>query len=50
MSLELKTQTTREGGLRQQGELAVTDGQLDEERCKEVISLMNHTSDREIIL
>ena len=25
-------------------------GELDEEPCKEVISVMNHTSDREIIL
>lgn len=30
-------------------ELPQIGGQLDEERCKEVISLMNHTSDTEII-
>ncbi|GAA6231472.1 uncharacterized protein LOC115361442 [Lates japonicus] len=38
------------GGPRQEMELPQIGGQLDEEHCKEVISLMNHTSDREIIL
>lgn len=38
------------GGPRKERELPQTGGQLDEERCKEIISLMNHTSDREIIL
>ncbi|XP_076607095.1 uncharacterized protein LOC143333046 [Chaetodon auriga] len=48
-SKESKIQTGG-GGPRQERELPQIGGQLDEERCKEVISLMNHTSDREIIL
>ncbi|XP_029910306.1 uncharacterized protein LOC115361135 [Myripristis murdjan] len=48
-SKEPKIQTGG-GGPRQERELPQIRGQLDEERCKEVISLMNHTSDREIIL
>lgn len=47
--MEPKIQTGG-GGPRQERELPQIGGQLDEERCKEVISLMNHTSDREIIL
>ncbi|KAF5883276.1 uncharacterized protein DAT39_022964, partial [Clarias magur] len=38
------------GGPRRERELPQCGGQLYEEHCKEVISLMTHTSDREIIL
>ncbi|XP_078145189.1 uncharacterized protein LOC139914508 [Centroberyx gerrardi] len=50
VSKEPKTQTAGGGGPGQERELPQIGGQLDEERCKEVISLMNHISDREIIL
>ncbi|KAI7793219.1 hypothetical protein IRJ41_008801 [Triplophysa rosa] len=44
-----KTQTAG-GGPRQERKLSQISDELDEERCKELISLMNHTNDREIIL
>ncbi|XP_073320372.1 uncharacterized protein [Pagrus major] len=47
---EPKTQTAEGGGPRHERNQPEIGGQLDEERCKEVVSLMNHTSDREIIL
>lgn len=49
VSKEPKTQTTGGGGPRNERELPQIGGQLDE-HCKEVISLMNHISDMEIIL
>lgn len=45
-----KSQTIRGDGPRQKMELPLIGGQLEEDRCKEVIYLMNHTSDSEIIL
>lgn len=50
VSKEPKMQTARGGGPRQEREVPEIGGQLDDERCKEVISLMNHTSDGKIIL
>lgn len=38
------------GGPTQERELPLIGGQLDKDRCEEVISLMNNTSNREIIL
>ncbi|KAJ8012627.1 hypothetical protein DPEC_G00044840 [Dallia pectoralis] len=49
VSKELKTQSSG-GGPRQERELPQIGSQMNEEHCKEAISLMNHTSDREIIL
>jgi len=43
-------QTARGGGPRQEREVPQIGGQLDDERCKEVISFMNYTSDGKIIL
>ncbi|KAK0152197.1 hypothetical protein N1851_006429 [Merluccius polli] len=50
VSNEPKMQTARGGGPRQEREVPQIGGQLDDERCKEVISLMNHISDGKIIL
>ncbi|XP_023283552.1 uncharacterized protein LOC111670859 isoform X3 [Seriola lalandi dorsalis] len=47
---ETKMQTAGGGGPGQKRELLQIGGQLDEERCKEIISLMSHITDREIIL
>lgn len=47
---EPKMPTAGSGGPGQERELPQMDGQLDEERCKELISLMSHITDREIIL
>lgn len=47
---EPNTQTEEGGGPRHERNQPEIGDQLDEERCKKVISLMNHTSDREIIL
>ncbi len=49
-SKEPKMQTVGGGGPTQERELPVIGGQLDDERCEEVISLMNHTSDKEVIM
>ncbi len=43
-------QTAGAGGPTQERELPQTVDQLDEEYCKESISLMNHTTDREIVM
>lgn len=43
-------QTAGGGCPGQKRELPQIGGQLDEERCKEIISLMSHITDREIIL
>lgn len=48
-SKEPKMQTVG-GGPTQDRELPVIGGQLDDQHCEEVISLMNHTSDKEVIL
>ncbi|KAF5888161.1 uncharacterized protein DAT39_022002, partial [Clarias magur] len=50
VSKNSKTHTAQGGGPRRERELPQCGGQLYEERYKEVISFMNHTSDREIIL
>lgn len=50
MSKESRTQIAGGGGPRQERELSQIGGQLDIEHCKEVMSLMNHTNDREIFL
>lgn len=47
---EPKMPTAGSGGPGEERELPQIDGQLDEERCKELISLMSHITDREIIL
>ncbi len=44
----MKIQTA--GGSTQERELPQTVDQLDEEYCKESISLMNHTNDREVVM
>ncbi len=46
----MKMQTAGAGGPTQERELPQTVDQLDEEYCKESISLMNHTTDREIVM
>ncbi|MED6286268.1 hypothetical protein CHARACLAT_004193 [Characodon lateralis] len=43
-------QTARGGGPRLEREVPQIGGQLDDERCKEVISFMNHLSDGKIIM
>ncbi|XP_056331620.1 uncharacterized protein LOC130243470 isoform X1 [Danio aesculapii] len=47
---ESKIQNAGAGGPTQERELPSAADQLDEERCKELISLMNHTTDRETVL
>ncbi|XP_033492089.2 uncharacterized protein LOC117263066 [Epinephelus lanceolatus] len=47
---EPKMQTAGVSGPGQKRELPQIGGQLDEEHCKEIISLMSHITDREIIL
>lgn len=47
---EFKIQNAGAGGPTQERELPSAADQLDEERCKELISLMNHTTDRETVL
>ncbi len=46
----MKMQTTGAGGPTQERELLQTVDKLDEEYCKESISLMNHTTDREVVM
>ncbi|MEQ2277031.1 hypothetical protein XENORESO_018326 [Xenotaenia resolanae] len=50
VSKEPKMQTARGGGPRQERAVPQIGGQLDDERCKEVISFMNHSSDGKIIM
>ncbi len=46
----MKMQTAGAGGPTQERELLQTVDKLDEEYCKESISLMNHTTDQEIVM
>ncbi|KAL1276778.1 hypothetical protein QQF64_036401 [Cirrhinus molitorella] len=46
---KMKMQNTGGGGPTQERELPQTGDHLDEEYCKESISLMNHTTDQEIV-
>lgn len=46
----MKIQTAGGGGPTQERELPQTGDQMDEEYCKESISLMNHTTDQEIVM
>ncbi len=46
----MKMQTAGGVGPTQERELPQMVDQLDEEYCKESISLMNHTTDREIVM
>ncbi|KAK3553007.1 hypothetical protein QTP86_031103 [Hemibagrus guttatus] len=50
VSKNSKTHIAQGSGPGRERELPQCGGQLHKERCKEVISLMNHTSDQEIIL